>query len=179
MINSGDERDASSEDGITLVKLAKGQEIKFTAIAKLGIGKEHAKWIPVSKVAFRPEPDFKFDDEAISQLPAAVRETIVKVCPAGVLGFDEHEKTRIVVKNEAAILDFSDEIIEFTKAISPTGQSMFYARASKHNFIFDVEALGSVPVDDVVLCAINEVKRKLADLTLELHGIELAENNEE
>lgn len=41
--------------GIPIVKVAKGQRLKFTAIAKKGIGAEHAKWSPVSRCFFQQE----------------------------------------------------------------------------------------------------------------------------
>lgn len=40
-------------DRIPIIKLAPGQRIKFEAHAKLGIGKQHAKWQPVSACAYK------------------------------------------------------------------------------------------------------------------------------
>jgi DNA-directed RNA polymerase alpha subunit len=166
------EESTSQETGIALVKLAKGQELKLTCIAKLGCGKEHAKWIPVSKCVFRPVPEVTWDDAAVAELAPTLRDAIIQVCPAGVLGYaDDRDRSKIEVKDEAAILDFADDIHALTKTLNPTGKSMLFARPSTTNFIFDVESLGSIPVDDVVLCGINELKRKLTNLQLAVNEI--------
>ena len=159
------EESTSQETGIAIVKLAKGQEIKLTCIAKLGCGKEHAKWSPVCKCVFRPVPLVSWDDEAVADLAPTLRDAIIQVCPAGVLGYaDDRDRSKIEVKNDAAILDFADDIHALTKTLNPSGKSMLFASASTTNFIFDVESLGAIPVDDVVLCGINELKRKLNNL---------------
>ena len=44
------------ETGISLAKLKKGQEIDVELIARKGIGKDHAKYVPVSTAKFRYEP---------------------------------------------------------------------------------------------------------------------------
>jgi len=160
------EENDGHDTGIAIVKLAKGQEIKLTCIAKLGCGKEHAKWTPVSKCVFRPVPIYAWDTAAIRALTPALRDVIVQVCPAGVLGYaDDRDREEIEVKNEAAILDFADDIHALTKTLN-NGKSLLDARASTTDFIFDVESLGSIPVDDVVLCGLNELKRKLGNLQL-------------
>jgi DNA-directed RNA polymerase II subunit RPB3 len=57
------EMQAASEEGITIIELGPGQRLKFTAIAKKGIGKEHAKWSPVCTVALKVDPIVKLNED--------------------------------------------------------------------------------------------------------------------
>jgi DNA-directed RNA polymerase subunit D len=61
------------EDKIPVVKLAPGQKVKLEAYAKLGRGKEHAKWQPVSASVLtetNKENEFDLYIESVGSLPA-------------------------------------------------------------------------------------------------------------
>jgi DNA-directed RNA polymerase II subunit RPB3 len=46
---------------IVIAKLRRNQELKLRAIARKGVGKDHAKWIPVATAAYQFVPDIRFD----------------------------------------------------------------------------------------------------------------------
>jgi DNA-directed RNA polymerase II subunit RPB3 len=50
---SPDEQDEAQDQGIAIVKLGPGQKLKFKAIARLGISKEHAKWCKLDRMRSR------------------------------------------------------------------------------------------------------------------------------
>jgi DNA-directed RNA polymerase II subunit RPB3 len=55
--------DINYDKGIALLKLGPGQRIRLQALAKKGLGKEHAKWSPVSTVALKHDPIVKLNKD--------------------------------------------------------------------------------------------------------------------
>jgi DNA-directed RNA polymerase II subunit RPB3 len=51
-----DEGNRSQDEGITICKLSRGQSIHLSALARLGNGKEHSKWSPVSSCSYAFDP---------------------------------------------------------------------------------------------------------------------------
>lgn len=76
-LRSEDESTVPISSFISIVKLAPSQKIKLEAYARLGRGKEHAKWQPASISVLKPASeedtgdDYILEIESIGSLPAA------------------------------------------------------------------------------------------------------------
>jgi DNA-directed RNA polymerase subunit D len=61
-------------DRILICKLFPGESLHFKAYIKMGTGKEHAKWNPVSMISFRQRdktvPTFEFVMENLGKIPS-------------------------------------------------------------------------------------------------------------
>jgi DNA-directed RNA polymerase subunit D len=67
-------------DKIPIVKLAKGQKLKLEAYARLGRGKTHAKWQPVSMCAYKYYPKITTPEKECADCTKCV-----DICPKKVL----------------------------------------------------------------------------------------------
>ena len=80
-------------DKIPIVVLGPGQKISFEARARLGRGKEHAKWSPVSVAVHKYVPKITID---YAKCRAPECSKCVSVCPKKVL---ELNKDRIIIRD--------------------------------------------------------------------------------
>ena len=124
--------------GVLLAKLRRGQEIKVRCIAKKGVGKEHAKWSPVANVAFEYDPD-----NLLRHTNFWVEEDVNKEWPHSI-----YSQTGV----------YPDE----------NNQLPYDPTAEPDKFYFDVEAIGSLRPEEILLQAINVLQSKLGAVQLSL-----------
>jgi len=155
------------DNGILIVKLRKGQELKLRAIAKKGVGKEHAKWSPVCVVTYHFDPDVKINSSKIDELSEVKKQEWVNSCPTKVFKYDEDTK-KVEIENASNCM-FCKECKK--KAEDYEKPDMVSIAPKLDRFIFSVETTGALRPEDIFLYALDVLKRKLANLQANLNSV--------
>lgn len=131
---------------IPLVKLNEGQRVVCEAIAKLGIGKNHAKWQATTICAHRNVA--KIDISDCDLCGACVDE-----CPKDLLSINK--ELRIKNKLDCDLCRLCERACSI---------DAIHVDFEKDQFIFNVESDGSIDVKDIVNTAVNVIENKLLNL---------------
>ena len=133
---------------IPLTKIAPGQAVKLEAYARLGTGKEHAKWQPVSTAVYQHVAEIEVDEDRCTDCADCV-----KACPTGVFTIEEG-KLRVVDVNACTICG------ECEKAC-PVDPSAVSVRALDNLLMFTVESTGCMEPAKLVVEAVRILSVKL------------------
>jgi DNA-directed RNA polymerase subunit D len=137
-------------DKIPIVKLAPEQKIRLEAYARLGKGKNHAKWQPVSMCTYKYLPQIKIDAKRCNACGDCV-----EVCPQKILvNTGEGIKTQNIV-DCTLCQDCMDTCPQNPPAIEVNGD--------KEAFVFNIESTGALPVERIMLEALKILDKKIKD----------------
>lgn len=135
-------------DNIPLVELFEGQQIMMEATARLGTGKEHSKFQPVSVCAYRIIPQIAIDKKKCTNCGDCV-----EACPKGVF---EGKDGKLVVRDEKDCTI----CMECVKVCPEEAISI----EETNNFLFTVEGVGSLPIKTVLREALEMMKERAEEM---------------
>eukprot|EP01133_Synstelium_polycarpum_P005278 gene5278-6116_t len=159
--NTGDR----PESVIPIVKLRRGQEVRLRAIAKKGVGKEHAKWSSACVATYQFEPKIVINQNRLDELNDRQKEEWVASCPTGVYQFNQHQRQQVTIEEPNRCMF----CLECKKKAETFGKPDLVSVEQKTDkFIFTVETNGALRPEEIVLSAIQIIKRKLTDIQTQL-----------
>jgi len=138
-------------DKIPIIKLAKEQRLRLEAYARLGKGKNHAKWQPVSMCSYKYMPKIE-----ISSKNCDACEKCVEICPRKVLIKTDN---KIKVDNLMACTLCQDCV-----EACPQNPPAIEVSHEENNFIFNIESTGALPPERVLSEAIEILDEQLKEL---------------
>ncbi len=137
---------------VPILKMAKGQQVLLQAIARLGKGKQNAKWQPVATAAYKYYPVVTIDLEACT----ACGECIEK-CPRHVFKASSNKKEKIKITDIINCM-FCEQCVDLCpeNAITVTDTGT--------DFVFQVESTGTLPARKILIEALKILQNKSQEL---------------
>jgi len=142
-------------DTIPLVKLKEGEELNIEAVAKVGYGKEHAKWMPTTVCAYKQYPEITFNDDIEIDYDCA------QACPRGILKSDRRsKKIKIVEEHEGSPLLGVENCTMCKSCVRASDNGYINVGFLPNDFIFRIETDGAMPPKEVLLKACDVLGEK-------------------
>jgi DNA-directed RNA polymerase subunit D len=142
-------------DKIPIAKMAKGQRIVVEAYARLGIGQDHAKWQPVSTMAYKMIPHVEVDPKKCEGC-----EECVEACFRQVFEMQDN-KAVVVDEMNCTLCNLCVETCD-VQAITVT--------YDENSFIVTIESTGAASPEQIVDKGLDVFRNKYEELIKLLPG---------
>lgn len=147
----------SVEDKIPILELSRGQKILVEAIARLGRGVDHAKFQPVSSVGYKYMPHVIVIPENCT-----LCWDCTKVCPVNIIKEGSTE-VKVIDLDKCILCSQCEDICEVDAIrVEPKGDE----------FLFNLESSGSLTPREILVEAVNILKKKAEELTAKIRDLE-------
>lgn len=130
-------------DEIPVLELFKGQQLMIEAVARLGTGKEHSKFQPVSACFYKIIPEIEINEKC------DLCKNCISACPRNIL---EDKEGKIIAKDL--------EKCSFCRECEKVCEAKAIRVLETNNFFFVVEGTGALPVKEVLSRALMILKEK-------------------
>ncbi len=150
-------------DNIPIVVMAPDQRLRLQAYARLGYGKEHAKWMPVSVAAHKYVPIIEFD---VGKIGEECLSCIEMGYPWLVEKMKESKQGRIEI-----LEDVNTSALYWCAQRKCANDEGFRLHYDDKRFIMTIESVGSLPPKHIVLEAVNAIVRKAENLLTQLDKV--------
>jgi len=134
-------------DNIPVLELFEGQQLMLEAVARLGTGREHAKFQPVSVCVYKIIPEIEINENCNGC------GECIEACPRNVF---EKEGDRVKVKDLMAC-SICEECVEVCEMNAINVKET-------NNFLFTVEGTGALPVREVMRKALEILRSKAEEM---------------
>ncbi len=148
-LKSDDSKVTPVSPNIPITKMIRGQRLTLEAYARLGTGKEHAKWEPVSACFYKYKPLVELDTVKCNLCGVCVSE-----CPKNIFKI---EKNKITLEN-------TDTCILCLECVNKCKPNAIHVSYDKNNLLFTIESTGSLPPERIFLEALKIFDDKLSEL---------------
>jgi DNA-directed RNA polymerase subunit D len=137
-------------DKVPIIKLAKGQKLKLEAYARLGKGKNHAKWQPVSVCAYKYYPKIVVPTEKCGECSKCV-----DICPKKVYAMKENK----VEVRDLLACNLCMDCVE----ACPQKPPAIKVEWEKNAFIMNIESTGVLPPERIIQEATKILDKQLKE----------------
>lgn len=164
------EADGGEGRHILICRLRQGQQLKFTAVARRGIGKLHAKWNPVCVATYQFDPLVQLNYSVLEGLPPEKRAEFARVCPTEVFRYDDKTKQVSIPEENMAKCMFCNECVDKAAALEAKDLVTVSQKDEGTRFVFKVETTGALRPEIVVLEALKVLRDKISSIHNQLNS---------